>query len=482
MPNVILFRPKEVYSEAISFHRAPLGLIYIASYLIDHGFSVKIIDCETTDNWHDELKDALNEDVVLAGTGVMTGYQIQGALDFSKAVKEIRPIPVVWGGLHPSFLPEQTIQHENIDIVVIGEGEETLTNLAKQLQNSASIDNIPNIVFKKDGKIVHTPKDRGFLDMDTLMLPDYSLVDIEYYANHKREFMGKRKRCLDINTDRGCPYRCGFCYNLRFNDRQWRGMSSEKLIDAIEYMTESYNLDAVNLTSDNFFVNKKRVREFCEGLIKRNINISWHSDMRIDTFLKYDEDTLRLMMQSGCAELTFGIESGSDRILKLIQKDIQANDALKAHAKLKDLGLKVNYHFMIGFPDETRSDIIKTVKLMRFLLTTYKHADIYGPSTYIPYPNTPLFERSVEKGFKPPLTLEDWITYDWDEETKLSWFSSSHKRFLKEVYTISLMTNTTPSSFFRKLIKGYGNLRMLGISYGISLFDLDTAIARQFKK
>jgi anaerobic magnesium-protoporphyrin IX monomethyl ester cyclase len=258
-------------------------------------------------------------------------------------------------------------------------------------------------------------------------------------------------------------------------------MSAEKVLKGIEFLTEHHNLDAINFTADNFFVDKQRVLKICTGLIERNLDIAWHADMRIDTFLHYEDDVLDLMKRSGCTELTFGVESGSDRILTLIDKDIRVCDVLEAHSKAKRFGFRINYHFMVGFPEETRSDITETVKLIHLLLTTYEHASTFGPSIYIPYPGTPLFERSIEMGFKPPHTLEGWITYDWQQTPAFPWFSNWDKRYLKEVQTVSMMAKTSPSSLSGRILRKYGLLRLLGISRGIHLFDLDTSLARLFK-
>lgn len=477
MADVILFRPKEVYSSAVSTYRPPLGLLYIAASLKHKGFSVTIIDTETTEDWLGRLQSEMTDKVIMAGVGVMTGHQIKGALDFSRALKQHISAPVVWGGLHPSLLPEQTARHELVDVVVIGEGEETVAALAERIRSGASLDSVPGVIFKKGTDIVQTPPKKAFLDMDTLELPDYALVDVAYYASRKREFMARRKKCLDINMDRGCPYRCGFCYNLKFNRRQWRGVSAEKGLDNIETLLKRYELDAVNFTSDNFFVKKERVRKICTGLLERKLDIAWHADMRIDNFLSYEEDLLRLIKQSGCVELTFGVESGSERVLDYIYKDITVPDVLKAHDRAKSFGFKVNYHFMIGFPEETRSDVIATLKLI-YLLTRQKNTKVYGPSIYIPYPGTTLFEKSVACGFKPPEHLEGWITYDWENTSKFSWFSQGYKRYLTNVQFVAFRAAIPQTNFIRWLIRKYFRLRLLGLMYGLYLSGLDIVLAR----
>jgi anaerobic magnesium-protoporphyrin IX monomethyl ester cyclase len=209
MDNVILFRPRERYSGKLATHKAPLGLICLGTALKSKGYSPKIIDCETSTDWQMELENAVDKDTIIAGVGVMTGYQIKGALDFSRAIKQIKPVPVVWGGLHPSLLPDQTIQHELVDIVVIGEGEDILVRLADKISKGDSLETIPNIIFKKNGDIIKTSYKKPFIDMDTLNKHDYDLIDTEYYASFDSGYYKDRlSRCLDINTDRGCPHRC----------------------------------------------------------------------------------------------------------------------------------------------------------------------------------------------------------------------------------------------------------------------------------
>ncbi|MGR3179558.1 MAG: B12-binding domain-containing radical SAM protein [Candidatus Anammoxibacter sp.] len=300
MAEVILFRPKERCSRSLAYCRPPLGLLYLGAALKKEGISVSVIDTGTTSDWRSELRNAIADDTLLAGVGVMTGYQIKGAIDFFNAVKSIKSIPVIWGGLHASILPEQTIQNVHVDIVAVGEGEETIVSIVKKLRNNESLESVPSISFKKNGEIIRTSVNNKFMDMNELPLPEYSLVDVEHYATIRNTIDGASKRVLDINSNRGCPHRCGFCYNLNFNRKQWRNVSADNLVRAVETLVDKYNLDGINFVADEFFINKKNIKRFCEGLLERNIKIKWHSDMRIDTFLRYDDALLDLMKQSGC--------------------------------------------------------------------------------------------------------------------------------------------------------------------------------------
>ncbi len=476
MAEIILFRP---WAQKSASNRYPLGLIYIATPLINKGYTVKIIDEETCNDWLTELKSVLDSTTICAGVGVMTGRSIKSALDFSIALKRIKQIPIVWGGIHPSFLPSQTLRNDFVDIIVIGEGEKKFLEIVEHIRNGEGLDNIKGIAFKKNRRINYTESEENFLDLNNLPMPNFNLIDVKYYSTTKRNFMGDKKGVIDLNVDRGCPYRCAFCYNIKFNNRRWRTIDAEHILNMIEKIIKEYNVSAIDFVSDNFFVDKNRVYKICKGIIDRKIDIAWHSDIRIDTFLRYEDSLLKLMKKSGCSTLTFGIESGSDRILKMIDKEISREDVSKAHRKAKNFNFIVNYHFMIGFPEETPKDILETIKLI-WILMRDKNSHIYGPSMYVPYPGTPLYDRCCELGFVSPNCLEGWINHGWTETSKLSWFSKDFKNYMNEVQTIcrGAFHSTSRKNILRFLVHIYCRYRVIGLKYGIRLFDLDTKIMR----
>lgn len=475
MAEIILFRPNATNK---LIPRCSLGLVYLATTLLHKGYSVEIIDQGVLPDWRQKLKQVLKPETICAGVSVMTGSSIRAGLEFSKFVKENSTVPIVWGGIHPSLLPAQTVENEFIDVVVIGEGENKFSEIVECIKKGKPLDNVKGIVFKKGREAFFTAKDETCLDMDSLPVPEFDKIDIEYYAEEERKMFGGA-RGIDLNVDRGCPYRCAFCYNIEFNRRRWRAISAGRILEIVGILKDKYNLGAVNFVSDNFFVDKKRVHDICQGLIDRKINIKWHADIRIDTFLKMDREFLELMKKSGCHMLTFGVESGSGRMLQLIQKDITVEDIFKAHDKVMKLNLDVNYHFMLGFPDETKKDILETLKVAAFL-TNYDRANVFGPSMYIPYPGTPLFNRCVELGYKAPAQLEGWINYDWEETSKLPWFNAGYKAFMNEVQTLARGGFHTKLKRYLKTlpIYLYCRMRLSALQYGISFFDIDTKLMR----
>lgn len=477
MAEIILFRPNASHR---LLKRSPLGLVYIATPLVQKGYTVTIIDQGISADWEQKLKSSLGPETICAGVSVMTGSSIAAGLEFSAFLKKNSKVPVVWGGIHPSLLPEQTLQNPFVDAVVIGEGEKKFSDLVECYKTGSALERVNGIGFKKDGKTVFTP-DAAPLSMDELPLPDFSLIDIEYYIREtKGSFDGRR--CLDLNVDRGCPYRCAFCYNIKFNQRKWRAMSAGRMLEVLETLKAKYGLGAVNFVSDNFFVDKRRAEAVCRGMVERGLDLKWHSDIRIDTFLQYDAAGLELIKKSGCDNLTFGVESGADPVLKQIDKDITVAQVLEAHKKVVAAGFKANYHFMLGFPEETRADIAETLKTAA-ILTEDRNTNVYGPAMYIPYPGTPLFDRCVQLGFVPPARLEDWSAFDWEETSKLPWFTARDKSFMNEVQTLARggFHNNLRGGFATSLVYYYCRLRLWGLRRGLTLRDLDTGLMRRVR-
>lgn len=430
MAEIILFRPTVFRGEARSLRpRPPLGLLYVAAPLVKNNFNVKIIDEEANSYWFEELNKELDKSTICVGVSSMTGGQILGGLRFSKIVKRRFNIPVVWGGLHASMLPEQTVKNDLVDIVVRGEGEEAFLKIANALKQHNTLKDIPSVWWKENGRI-YSNTGGQFINLNNLPSLPYHLLDWEVYVKAKRSSHPNCQRVFDIHTDRGCPHRCGFCYNLNINAFSWRYFTAANVVEQIEYLVNKFSLDGINFLGDNFFVNKRRVAEICKEIIKRNIKVTWHADCRIDYFVKYDDSFISLLKQSGCRLLTFGIESGSQRILDLINKDLKIDDIFKVNEKLKKWRMGVGYHFMAGFPEETRDDVLHTYKMMMKLFSSYPRANFLGPSVYTPYPGTPLYDKCLEMGFVPPHQLDDWANFGWDEKTSLPFIKPEYSKWL----------------------------------------------------
>lgn len=467
MAEIILFRPR--YSKVMgSFSelRPPLGLLFIAAPLAEHNYKIKIIDEEINPCWIEELNREIDDSTICVGISAITGRQISGGLEFSKIVKEKRRIPVIWGGVHPTILPEQTLKNRLIDIVVKGEGEKTFLKIINTLRQSKSLKDIPNISYKENDKIYSNPNEE-FIDLNDLSQLPYHLLDCEKYITEKRAYLPNCRRIFDINTDRGCPYRCGYCYNASMSKNKWRALSASKIVEQIEYIVEKFALDGVNFVSDNFFVDQKRITDICSEIIKRKIRIYWRACCTIRCFAKYDDSFIDLLKESGCYGLGLGVESGSQRVLDLIQKDVTLDEVLLANRKLKNNNLIAHYYFMIGFPGETKEEVLETYKLMMEIYKEYPKAILYGPYIYLQYPGTPLYYKCIEMGFKPPEKLEDWIDIGWERQEwnafNLPYLPPHYSKWLKKSASIVIRSFSYP-----KWVHWWFRIRMeIMVKFGI---------------
>ncbi len=423
MNNVLLIHPFDgVYNDVMP-PTLPLAILSVAAPLVKEGYDVKVIDQRTDKDWEKELKDFIKKEPLCVGITSMTGSQIKFALEASKIVKENSSAYVIWGGVHASLFPKQTLENRYVDFVVIKEGENTFLELIKALQNKKTIEKIKGIAYKKQNKVIITPE-REFTDLNNLPELPYKLIDIKKYTH--KSF--KQKEVIDIETSRGCPYACGFCYNSIYNKSYWRSMNPENVVKNIKKLIKDYNIKSFYFIDDNFFVDQDRVNKIMNLIIKEDLNITFGCQgARIDTLDRMIPEDLSLLEKAGCKFLQIGVESGSDRMLKLINKLITREQTIRVNKKLSNYSFLVLYNFICGFPTENKEDLFETTSLIYKLLKDNKHAMAGPVYIYKPYPATPLYNVAISQGFKEPQKLEEWADFDW---TKISEFNQT-KEMLK---------------------------------------------------
>jgi radical SAM superfamily enzyme YgiQ (UPF0313 family) len=369
----------------------------------------------------------------------MTGAQIYYALEISRFVKQNSDVPVVWGGVHPCLLPLQTLENENIDIIIHGEGEITFHSLLKALEKGKPLKSVDGIWYKERGKPKKTEPRDFIKDLDILPEKPYELINLnDYYG-----FSFGDERSITLETSRGCPFRCGFCYNTVFNKRMWRGYSSKRSLEKIRFITEELGIKGIYIQDDNFVANLKRYEEILDGISKEKIDMIWGLlGARADSLERMSPDLLKKTRRAGCRHIDVGVESGSERILKLIQKDITVPRVLAVNNKLADFDFKVKYTFIAGFPTETEAETRETVNLAMRLAEDNKNA--FTPLyIYTPYPGTPLYNLALENGFKPPQTLEGWSKFtflDWYLNYP-SWLDKKRIKILDNLSFTALFAN-----------------------------------------
>lgn len=400
----------------------PINLLSIAQFLVKAGYSCEIIDCKIED-----FRDGRYDEALCVGISTMSGVQLCNSVSVAEYVRSNYPhIPLVWGGVHPSLVPESTAAHRLVDYVVRGEGEDAMVELADHIRDGKDPGQIVGISYKKaDGTVRHNP-DRDFMDMDRIGILPYDLINVEGYPLSKTGF--------PLNTSRGCPYKCKFCYNLTYNKRKWRSQSPEKVIAAVKHIVDEYGIRNFQFqVDDEFFINKKRVETICTAFIEEGLNIEWTSFNRADHLARYSDEFMVMLEKSGCKEIYIGGESGSERMLKYIEKEIDPDDLIDASIKCSDHGIVPIISFMTAFPGETKKDRSETLKLIDRIAGANPDAIINGIFSYSPYPGTPLFETAREHGLRELETLDDWKNFKYNDVRNIPWLTGREK---SELFTL----------------------------------------------
>ncbi|MFA5089680.1 MAG: radical SAM protein [Candidatus Omnitrophota bacterium] len=373
----------------------PYGILYLASYLKEKGIGVDIFDANT--DTRDPVRIIEKKRPSAIGLSVMTGPVIKEALNISrKAKKNFKDIKIIWGGLHPTLFPNYVLEEESVDFIIQGEGEIPLLHLMGSLMKGDLDKSIPGLGYKEGPDILVNPMSEQFIDLDLSPLPAWDLVDIpKYIAN--RFFAS---RVLTMNTSRGCPFKCAFCHNQGLSYQKWRGFNAENIFLQLNYLKDRYGINGIQFYEDSFDTDRNRVKGFCQLMIKHKTRVNWS---HFSNIVYSDESMLKLEKSANCKYVEYGIESGSDRILKLINKKQNVEMIKNAYEVCKRVGLKSAALFMIGYPSETMKELQETVDLVETL-----PAHILICTIYRPYPGTPLHDYCVKiKNFQTPDSLEE---------------------------------------------------------------------------
>lgn len=439
MADIILLQP--IFGHWDSLRTAPtmpLGLIAAAN-LISKEFDVKIIDERIDENWRETLKSELLKKPLLVGLRSLTGNQIKHALDISKLVRDNSDVPIVWGGVHPSITAVQAIQHPLIDYIVFGEGEETLLELARCLSDKNSPDKVKGMWLEKDGKPFFTG-DRDFVDIDRLDIPPYHLIDIKKYL--PLEF---GKPTLYIESSRGCPHNCIFCYNKFFHRRRWRGISPDIFIRNLKKALELSGAGHVYIVDENSFVKLDRMLLIAEGM--KDLGITWTTTGgHIRQMYTLKDAELRLLEESGCRRMYFGVETGSENVLNKINKDLNLDELIAFNKRLEDYNIIPRYSFLTGLPYESKSDLVDTTDLILRLIKDNSKSSVTALGIFTPYPGSELFDKMLEEGYKAPESLEEWGEM-LQEKTTLPWLSNKRRKELESLYYLSFFIDSKAKDF-----------------------------------
>jgi len=411
----------------------PHNLLCVAAPLLKAGYQVKIIDQRVNPNWRMELLHELLEHPIYVGISAMTGTQTKFAIECAQIIRKFREdIPIVWGGAHPTLLPEQVMASGLADYVVMREVDETIVKITQDISN------------RRAEKVIDSP----LPDMEKLLPEPYELLDIEKYI-HPDIYVKNSPRTMDVGqSSRRCPENCGFCSSASIGLRRWRAMSAEKSIDMITDAVKRYNLSGIWLRDDEFYINQRRAAKIAEGMIP--LNMRWYtSGTRVDVFNKTPDEQVALYRRSGAHTLKFGAESGCNSTLKMMNKGITREETLEANRKAQRNGIVPAFALMCGFPNERFDQINETISLAKELRATNPQAQFETMSIYTALPGTPMWDIAIKNGLKPPTKLEEWGDWNFDEYDRegkrIPWFNPEERQALGNICYLSMLSNAVPN-------------------------------------
>jgi radical SAM superfamily enzyme YgiQ (UPF0313 family) len=373
----------------------PLGLAWIAAVLEQDGHDVSVLDA------HAERLDIERIGSLIDSQGkpdivgiTATTALIANALEIARIVRiKCSNARIILGGVHPTVLPEEVLGEPAVDIVVRGEGEHTMCDLATE----KALDQIEGISYREGHTIRHTPDRPLIKDLDTLPFPAYHRLPMRKY--HPAAGASKRQPAISMLATRGCPGRCTFCYRI-FGPRL-RVRSGFKVAEEVKYLQENFGIREICFYDDTFTMAKKQVYAFCKALEEMEINLTWVCFSRIDSV---DEDLLRCMKQAGCHQILYGVESASPEILRNIGK--RANPELAEYQiqLTKKVGIDVRISLMFGNPGETEETMQRTLE---YAIRVDPDVAMFNITT--PFPGTDMFDWANKNGY---LITKNWEDYD----------------------------------------------------------------------
>jgi anaerobic magnesium-protoporphyrin IX monomethyl ester cyclase len=463
---IVFFNPRATRAKN---RRYPLSILALAA-MIEGTEEYAIVDGNDDDDPCASIERAMRErGARMLAVTVMPGPQMVVAMPVCRWFKQAYPnVPVVWGGYFPSLYPDVALNAKYVDFVVRGQGEETFVELLAAL-GTRKFAGIRGLSYRDDfGLYVHNPERPMRSPGDFPMMPYHALDPAKYLVP---SFLGSRTVVHQASI--GCPYQCNFCGVVGFSGSREKMESPERTADALGLLHREYGANAVQFYDNNFFMREDHARELAERL--RPLRMNWWCEARVDAVLKYSDDTLRKIRESGCVMIFFGVESGSNRKLAEMKKQITAEQSLELAGRLREAGIVPEYSLIFGDPRDSETDFNETVAFAKRVKRINPAVEIIV-QTYVPVPQRTGEMYGKLDGFEFPTTVEEWAQDRWfrfamRKDPELSWLTPELRRKIRGFETV--MNARWPTvqdwrlpQWARLMLKGMGSWR-----YAADAFD-----------
>ena len=413
--QILLFNPQSAKWK----HRIPNSILQVGAS-VHANYEVIFVDGNLEkDPWKSIKNYIAQKNIQYFGVTVMPGPQLKQAIPISKKVKETFPdVKVIWGGYFATNQHPVVLNSGYVDYVVDGPGDRAFPSLLDVLESGDDPSKIKNLIYLKEGKIFKTFKEE-LLNQDELPQLPYEYFNrfysIEGYL--QKTFMGNKT--MAYHSSLGCPFTCSFCAVVPIYNARWKGKSAQNIYKDIKWLKENYGLDSVEFHDNNFFTSRKRVVEFSKLVHKENIK--WWGEGRIDTINKYSDEDLQLMKEAGCEMIFLGAETGSDEVLKQMDKGgTQTGAQIREFAaRLKRFGIIPEYSFVLGMPGDNEEKVMKQIDEDIAFIKEIKELNqdteiiiyLYSP---VPTEGSELYEHMIKEGSAFNAQLEDWLNPSWE--------------------------------------------------------------------
>ncbi len=403
----------------------PFGIMYVADALEKVGFEVELFH-DTAEIIDDFVARVAEEQPLFVGFSTITGPQLRPVIESSKRVHDLG-IPVVWGGVHATIMPLDVLKEDYVDYVVVNEGEETAQEFAIKLATEENPDwaSVAGLAFKQaDGKPMFY-RERPFIQELDDYYPRWDMLpDVESYLIPS----GPYTRAIPVYISRGCPFRCGFCYNEVVMKRTWRQHSDEFIMNQIQWLKDNYQIDAVDYADDYLFGRIKPMQRLVEM-----VGMPWSGQVRVQ-LLK--QEFVEWMNDTGCQWVNIGVESASQPVLDRMTKDQKAEQIEWGIANLVKYAphIEANCSFIVGLPEESDAERKVTFEAIETLADMSENVRC-SVCVYMPYPGTPLWGQALESGYIPPDQQEGWCDMDLNRGNT-PWVSDAESQVMSDVNDI----------------------------------------------
>lgn len=456
--------------------RYPLSILAIAATIEGHE-DYAIVDGNIDDDPKIAIERHMREHPArLLAVTVMPGPQTRSAVPVCKWFRATYPdVPILWGGYFPSLYPDAALNAKYVDFVARGQGEDTFLEMLAALDvdrhtvDRARFKSVRGLSFKDDfGLIVHNA-DRPLRSPGDFPTMPYHRLDPKPYL--RPTFLGSRTTVYQASI--GCPYQCNFCGVVGFSGSREKIEPPARTAAVLAQLKADYGINAVQFYDNNFFMREDTARELAERLIPLKLN--WWCETRVDSLLRYSDDTIRKIRESGCVMIFFGVESGNNKKLKDMKKEITAEQSLELAAKMRKFGIVPEFSLIFGDPADSESDFNDTVAFARQVKRINPDVEIVV-QTYCPVPQRRGEMYGKLDNFEFPTTPDEWITDRWHNfamrrDPDLTWLPPHLRQKIRGFETVMNARWPTVQDWrlppwARMMLKGMGTWR-----YALGAFD-----------